>query len=60
MLVLKNGKVAWKYLAEGNTDTTLWTSRSVGKSVVATLVGVAIKEGKFTRSTISSPSMNPT
>ncbi len=25
MLVLKDGKVAWKYLAEGNTDTTLWT-----------------------------------
>lgn len=47
MLVLKNGKVAWKYLAEGNTDTTLWTSRSVGKSVVATLVGVAIKQGKI-------------
>ncbi|STW13020.1 putative beta-lactamase [Klebsiella pneumoniae subsp. rhinoscleromatis] len=22
MLVLKDGKVAWKYLAEGNTDTT--------------------------------------
>lgn len=47
MLVLKNGKVAWKYLAEGNTDATLWTSRSVGKSVVSTLVGVAIKQGKI-------------
>lgn len=47
MLVLKNGNVAWKYLAEGNTDTTLWTSRSVGKSVVSTLVGVAIKQGKI-------------
>lgn len=47
MLVLKNGKVAWKYLAEGNTNTTLWTSRSVGKSVVAALVGIAIQEGKI-------------
>lgn len=47
MLVLKDGKVAWKYLGEGNTDTTLWTSRSVGKSVVSTLVGVALKEGKI-------------
>ncbi|WP_253377827.1 serine hydrolase domain-containing protein [unidentified bacterial endosymbiont] len=47
MLVLKNGKIAWKYLAEGNTDSTLWTSRSVGKSVVSALVGVAIKEGKI-------------
>ncbi len=48
MLVLKNGKVAYKYLGEGNTDSTLWTSRSVGKSVVSALVGVAIKEGKST------------
>ncbi len=47
MLVLKNGKVAYKYLGEGNTDSTLWTSRSVGKSVVSALVGVALKEGKI-------------
>ena len=47
MLVLKDGKVAYKYLAEGNTDTTLWTSRSVGKSVVSILFGVALKEGKI-------------
>ncbi|MDQ9558855.1 serine hydrolase, partial [Serratia marcescens] len=47
MLVLKDGKIAWKYLGQGNTDVTLWTSRSVGKSVVATLVGVAIKQGKI-------------
>lgn len=47
MLVLKDGKIALKYLAEGNTDSTLWTSRSVGKSVVSALVGVAIKEGKI-------------
>ena len=53
MLVLKNGKVAYKYLGEGNTDSTLWTSRSVGKSVVSALVGVAIKEGKSTRTTLS-------
>ncbi|WP_058973420.1 serine hydrolase domain-containing protein [Type-D symbiont of Plautia stali] len=47
MLVLKNGKVAYKYFAAGNTDSTLWTSRSVGKSVVSTLVGIAIKQGKI-------------
>ncbi|MEV9620730.1 serine hydrolase [Serratia marcescens] len=47
MLVLKDGKIAWKYLGQGNTDSTLWTSRSVGKSVVASLVGVAIKQGKI-------------
>ncbi len=47
MLVLKDGKVAWKYLAEGNTDTTLWTSRSVGKSVVLDVVGIAIQQDKI-------------
>lgn len=47
MLVLKDGKVAYKYLGDGNTDSTLWTSRSVGKSVVSTLIGVALKEGKI-------------
>ncbi|HDS9360479.1 TPA: serine hydrolase [Enterobacter chengduensis] len=47
LLVLKDGKIAYKYLGEGNTDTTLWTSRSVGKSVVSTLVGIALKEGKI-------------
>jgi CubicO group peptidase (beta-lactamase class C family) len=60
MLVLKDGKIAWKYLGKGNTDSTLWTSRSVGKSVVSALVGVALKEEKFTRSTIGSRNMNPT
>ena len=47
MLVLKDGKIAYKYLGDGNTDSTLWTSRSVGKSVVSTLVGIALKEGKI-------------
>ncbi len=47
MLVLKNGQIAYKYLAHGNSDSTLWTSRSVGKSVVSTLVGVALKQGKI-------------
>ncbi|HAF51898.1 MAG TPA: serine hydrolase, partial [Leclercia adecarboxylata] len=46
-LVLKNGQIAYKYLAHGNNDSTLWTSRSVGKSVVSTLVGVALKQGKI-------------
>ncbi len=46
-LVLKEGKIAYKYLGAGNTDTTLWTSRSVGKAVVSTLVGIAIQQGKI-------------
>jgi CubicO group peptidase (beta-lactamase class C family) len=48
MMVIKDGKIVWDYYGEGNTPTTLWTSRSVGKSVVSTLVGVAVKEGKIT------------
>ncbi|MHA7845095.1 serine hydrolase domain-containing protein [Serratia sp. D1N4] len=47
MMVIKEGKIVWEHYAKGNTDTTLWTSRSVGKSVVSTLVGIALKEGKI-------------
>jgi len=47
MMVIKDGKIVWDFYAQGNTPTTLWTSRSVGKSVVSTLVGVALKEGKI-------------
>jgi CubicO group peptidase (beta-lactamase class C family) len=44
LLVLKNGHVAYEYYASGNTRSTLWTSRSVAKSVVSILVGMAVKE----------------
>ncbi|WP_435953308.1 serine hydrolase domain-containing protein [Dryocola sp. BD626] len=47
MMVIKDGNIVWDYYGSGNTPTTLWTSRSVGKSVVSTLVGVALKEGKI-------------
>ncbi|WP_051916734.1 MULTISPECIES: serine hydrolase [unclassified Serratia (in: enterobacteria)] len=47
MMVIKDGKIVWDYYSEGNTNTTLWTSRSVGKAVVSTLVGIALKEGKI-------------
>ncbi|MGV3344610.1 serine hydrolase domain-containing protein [Enterobacteriaceae bacterium LUAb1] len=47
MMVIKEGKIVWDYYGDGNTKTTLWTSRSVGKSVVSTLVGIALKEGKI-------------
>jgi CubicO group peptidase (beta-lactamase class C family) len=47
MMVIKDGKVAYQYYGKGNTPTTLWTSRSVGKSVVSTLVGAAVKDGKI-------------
>ena len=45
LLILKDGRVVYEYYGDGNTDKTLWTSRSVAKSVVSILVGMAIKEG---------------
>jgi len=45
LLILHDGHVAYEHYARGNTDSTLWTSRSVAKSIVSTLVGIAIKEG---------------
>lgn len=47
LMAIKNGVVVLEFYSHGNTPQTLWTSRSVGKSVVSTLVGVAIKEGKI-------------
>ena len=44
LLILKNGQIAYEYYGSGNTDRTLWTSRSVAKSVVSILVGIAVKE----------------
>jgi len=45
LLILKNGRIAYEYYGSGNTEKTLWTSRSVAKSIVSILVGMAIKEG---------------
>ena len=45
LLILKNGRRVYEYYGRENTDKTLWTSRSVAKSVVSVLVGMAIKEG---------------
>lgn len=47
LLIIKDGKIAYEHYAQGNTPQTLWTSRSVAKSVVSVLVGVAIKQGKI-------------
>ncbi|HVW70552.1 MAG TPA: serine hydrolase [Steroidobacteraceae bacterium] len=47
LLILKDGHIAYEHYARGNTDSSLWTSRSVAKSIVSVLVGVAIKEGRI-------------
>jgi CubicO group peptidase (beta-lactamase class C family) len=47
LLLIKNGRIALEYYGFGNTEKTLWTSRSVAKSVVSTLVGIAIREGRI-------------
>jgi CubicO group peptidase (beta-lactamase class C family) len=45
MLILKDGRIAYEYYGSGNGERTLWTSRSVAKSVVSILIGIAIEEG---------------
>ena len=47
LIILKNGKIALEYYGKGNNETTLWTSRSVAKPMVTTLIGIAIKQGKI-------------
>lgn len=45
LLVLKDGAIVLERYANGNDERTLWDSKSVGKSIVATLVGVALRDG---------------
>ena len=47
LLIIKDGKVIIEKYYDGNNKTSLWTSRSVGKSIVSTLVGNAIKKGEI-------------
>lgn len=47
LLILKNGEIVYEFYNAGNTENTLWTSRSVAKSIVTLLLGVAVKEGKI-------------
>jgi len=47
LLIIKDGKIVLERYAEGNTAESKWTSFSVGKSIVSTLVGAAIKDGKI-------------
>ncbi len=45
LLILKNGERALERYAMGNDEHSKWTSFSVAKSVTATLVGLALKDG---------------
>lgn len=44
-LIIHDGKIRMERYALGHSDTMLWSSLSVAKSVTSTLVGVAIKDG---------------
>jgi CubicO group peptidase (beta-lactamase class C family) len=48
VLVIKDGKIVLERYGLGRTDKDRWTSFSVAKSVTATLIGAAIKDGKIT------------
>ena len=45
LLVVKNGQVAFERYFLGNTRETRWMSMSVVKSITATLVGMAVRDG---------------
>ncbi|MDH4109691.1 MAG: beta-lactamase family protein [Gammaproteobacteria bacterium] len=45
LLVVKDGEVAFERYLLGNTRDTRWMSMSVVKSITATLVGMAIRDG---------------
>lgn len=45
IVVLKEGKLVYENYLHGNGPDTRWMSMSVAKSITATLVGLAIKDG---------------
>jgi CubicO group peptidase (beta-lactamase class C family) len=45
LLVIKDGKIAFETYQLGNHQGTRWMSMSVVKSITATLIGAAIKDG---------------
>jgi len=47
LLVIKSGKVAFETYQLGNSSETRWASMSMAKSITATLVGAAIKDGSI-------------
>jgi CubicO group peptidase (beta-lactamase class C family) len=47
VLVLRNDTIIFETYFDGYTDTTLSNSFSVAKSIVSTLIGMAIRDGKI-------------
>lgn len=45
LLIMKNGKIALERYGWGFNEHTRWESKSIGKSVLSTLIGIALKEG---------------
>jgi len=45
LLVVKDGKIVYERYGLGNTESTVWGSYSVAKSVTSMLVGAAIQDG---------------
>jgi len=45
LLAIKDGEVAYETYQLGNTENTRWMSMSIAKSITATLIGAAIKDG---------------
>jgi len=45
LLVLKDGKIAYEDYEMGNTEKTRWMSMSMVKTITASLIGAAIKDG---------------
>ena len=47
LLIIKDGEIVLERYEQGNTAASKWTSFSAGKSIVSTLVGAAIQDGKI-------------
>jgi len=47
LLIIKNGEIILERYAQGNTASSKWLGFSTGKSIVSTLIGIALQDGKI-------------